>query len=184
MRTEEQYNKVAHQIAPQGMIWPSISDNSEIGKLWATVAKSLLDADTESGSMLDESYPDSTGIFLEDWTRVLGFPRCSISDLNDQQQRDANLAWLNISPYSNKQFFIDIAAVLGYTITIEDKNDDITLGAFEFRVTSSLTAPTTIFKVGQSKVGDKLVDSGSNDPLECLINFFAPAHTVPIFVYV
>lgn len=305
MSTESQYIKAVHQIAPQGMIWPDIADDSDIGKLFALIGETLFVADNNAANMLDESYPDFVGMFSDDWARVLGFPRCSISGLTAQQQRDANLAWLNISPYSNKQFFIDIAASLGYTITVEDLNDGTTydsstygaealtngdfesgtspwvlsnativngilslnngsasqtgviasgtvrvqvqvnnisgeiafyggtilsstisttglheieiasngadfivttIGAsdsadidfvsvrqktastgtfnpFEFVIRSTFDSPVTIFKVGQSKVGQKLVSGESNDPLECLINFFAPAHTKPIFVY-
>lgn len=183
MRTLEQYTGAIVKLAPQGMLWPSVSDDSELINLWATIAQSLLSADNAAAGMLNESYPDSIGSFLPDWTRVLGFPRCEIEGLSDQEQLNANLAWLNISEYSNKQFFIDIAATLGFTITVEDQNDDPVLNAFEFRVTSSLTAPTVYFKTGESVCGDKLVDTGNNDQLECLINFFAPAHTKPIFVY-
>lgn len=184
MRTLEDYRLAIIKLFPSGLIWPKTSDESNLVTLVDVIGNAMLTSDNDSLSMLNQLYPDSTGIFLEDFERVMSLPRPGITGQTRQQRRDVVLAWLNVSPTSEKQFFVDIAAVMGFSITVEDYGDDHTLGPFEWRVTSSLSAPVTVFKAGQSKAGDKLVDQGSNEPLESLINFFAPAHTVPIFNYV
>jgi uncharacterized protein YmfQ (DUF2313 family) len=181
--TVEQYRSAVFGLAPDGLLFPHTQDDSEVGELFSVIAQALVNVDGATKEIASELFPDRAGAFVWDWARILGFPRCEL-DLSTSQQREANLAWLNIGKYSTKQFFVDIAAIMGYTILVEDRNDDPTLGAFEFRVTSVATAPVTYFKSDISRAGDRLVDPGSNDPLECLINFFAPAHTTPIFNYV
>jgi uncharacterized protein YmfQ (DUF2313 family) len=297
MAATDQYKEAMHQLAPQGFVWPGVSEDSNIGNVWEAIGSSLLTADNDANTALDELFPDSTGIFLGDWERVLGFPRCDILGLTAQQRRDAHLAWLNISEFSDKDFFIEIAAIMGFTVSVYDdanRNDFLTLNAFfdsdtewtkgtgwsisggsaskvagtasdlgqtidrvfsgidyyvkftiENYVSGSITptvggtsgtaqsangtynetitaggagdvtlaadssfvgditqfelyfridpfvilvistsiAPVTVFMVGQSEVGDKLVAPGSNASLECLIEFFAPAHTQPTFIY-
>ena len=162
---------------------PSTAEDSEVGKLFETIGDALLQAENSANAILDELFVDSTGVFLEDWSRVLGFPRCGITTLTAQEQRDANLAWLNISKVSTKAFFVDIAAVMGFTITVEDKNDDITLGAFEWRVSSLLDAPIAsgYFRTGESRCGEALSGVASADALKCIMLFFAPAHTTIYF---
>jgi hypothetical protein len=90
---------------------------------------------------------------------------------------------INVNEFSNKQFFEDIAAILGFDIVVEDRDEDPSLGPFEFLVTTSSDLPSTSFRVGESRAGERLVNPGAQEPLEALIEFFAPAHTTPSFFY-
>jgi uncharacterized protein YmfQ (DUF2313 family) len=182
-RTSEQYRKALHGLAPQGLVWPEVADDSNLGKLWETIGDALLSLDNDSNSVLNDLFPDSVGTFLGDWSRVLGFPRFGFEDLTSSGQRDANLAWLNVNEFSNKQFFVDIAAILGFDIVVEDRDEDPTLGPFEFLITTSSDLPATFFRAGESRAGERLVNPGAQEPLEALIEFFAPAHTTPSFFY-
>jgi uncharacterized protein YmfQ (DUF2313 family) len=183
MGTSEQYRKAIHQIAPMGLTWPGVSEDSNIGKIWETIGDALLCAEVAADTLLNDSFPDSAGNFLSDWERVLGLPRSGITGQTAQERRDTVLAWLNISPYSNKQFYVDIALVMGFVITVEDRNDDPTLGAFEWRVNASADFPPVYFRTGESRVGEPLLNAGSIEALESLIEFFSPAHTTVAFNY-
>jgi uncharacterized protein YmfQ (DUF2313 family) len=184
MKTNEQYSDAIHKLAPSGFIMPAPQDDTNLSTLFSAFADALLAVDNEANDILSDTFPDSAGSFLTDWERVLGLPREGISGQTAQERRDVVLAWLNISPYSTKQFFIDIAAVMGFTITVEDKEDDAGLGDFEWRVITSSDLPVSYFRTGQSRCGEPLVNAGANEPLEALIEFFAPAHTTPSFQYV
>ena len=300
------YIKALFNLLPEGFVIPKEADNSELGGVLDVIAQSLQDAETAADSLRNDLFPDTVSPFTDDWHRILGFPRCGIVPATQQSKVDVNLAWLNINEFSNAQFYIDIAAVLGFTIIIEDlggattntiekiinggftadsdwtkgtgwaiaagvasksagtasnlsqadavvqtasydveftisnyvagsvtpsagsggtgtarsangtfsetivaaASDDFLLvadatfdadidnvsvkptipigglAAHQWRVISTFTAPTIVFKIGAGVMGDKLVDTGSNDPLECLIEFFAPAHTEVLFEYI
>ena len=185
------YTKALFNLLPAGFIMPQEADNSDMGGLIDVGADAMQAVETASNTVMDELFPDKVSAFTNDWHRVLGFPRCGITSSTQSQKVDANIAWLNIGELSDDQFFIDIAAVMGYTITISDVigSTGVSLGeaaltAHQWRVTSTLVAPTIIFKMGAGVMGDPLVDTGSNDPLECLIEFFSPAHTQVLFEYI
>jgi uncharacterized protein YmfQ (DUF2313 family) len=168
---------------PQGMIIPSSAEDSTIGELLEWIGSELLTAENAANDTLVEGFPSSTGEFLADWERVLGLPREGIVDQNVTERRDTVLAWLNISAFSNADFFVSIAAVMGFEIIVTDRADNPALSAFEWRVSTSADLPTTFFRTGQSRTGEALVDAGTVNALESLIEFFAPAHTTVLFSY-
>ena len=91
------------------------------------------------------------------------------------------------------QFFIDLAAQLGYTITITEfqpfqvsenavgdaLNGDPWIYAWQVNAPAGAIRE---FKVGESAVGDPLRNWG-DDLLECVIERLKPAHTHVIFAY-
>jgi uncharacterized protein YmfQ (DUF2313 family) len=183
MRTTEQYRQAIHELMPQGLTIPSSAEDSEIGELLEWVGEALLTAENAANDTLDDSFPSSAGNFLSDWERVLNLPRPGIVDQTASERRDVVLAWLNISQFSNKAFFVSIAAVMGFDIIVTDRADDPSLSAFEWQVNMSADLPVTYFMTGQGRVGEPLVDAGSVDALESLIRFFSPAHTTVSFNY-
>ena len=150
--------------------------------------------------------------WLEDYERAYGLPGdCRQPGLLLQER----LALLSIALVErsaiNRDYFIWLAAQLGYTITIEEFGG-FTAGfsAAGDRLTNSETLftagcragqplaqgapwqyvwvvhaqgePTTLFRAGVSAAGEPLV-SWSNQLLECAIRNAAPAHTVVHFAY-
>lgn len=183
MSTQSQYERAVNGLLPSGLIFPCVEEDSTLGKLLSTIAASVLASENATDATKEEMYPDIVGSFSDEWAAIAGFPRFGFEDLTAQQQRDAVLAWLNVNAFSNKQFFVDIAAIMGYEVIVEDRNDDTTIGDFEFIVTTSSDLPLVYFMTGQSTTGEPLVSTGSQEPLEALIEFFAPAHTTPAFFY-
>ena len=92
----------------------------------------------------------------------------------------------------SRQYYIDVAARLGYQITITefdtfeagDHAGDLVNGE-NWRYAWRVNAPEvtiTEFIAGGSSAGDPLRDWG-NEQLECVINRLKPAHTLAQFAY-
>lgn len=194
MATLEKYTTAQFKIAPTGFLMPTVSDDSDLKTLFETMSQSLLDAQTSADQELNDIFPDSAGNYMADWERVLGLPLAGLESLPTQQRLGMIKNWLNIDPLSNAEFFINIAAAAGYTITITEfepfragsgrAGESLGLGSdsyYYFQVNAP--ASTGIdFRAGESRVGERLVEYG-NDALETLIKFFAPAHAIVLFNY-
>jgi uncharacterized protein YmfQ (DUF2313 family) len=108
-----------------------------------------------------------------------------------EQRRNALVAKLTQLGGQSRQYFIDLAAALGYEITITEfqpftvnsgVNDPLcdTEWRFVWQVNAS---QDTIRRFSvQSGVNDPLASWG-NDQLECVINRLKPAHTIVLFAY-
>ena len=113
-----------YRLLPTGDAWPDYQEDTEIKNLITGIAQGVNDyVDTVKDTMA-QYYPGQPGIFVTDWEQVLGLPKCGQTGQTLQTRLAQILAMFRISPYSNAQFFIDIAEVFGYTITIVDNIPD------------------------------------------------------------
>ena len=189
MKTLEQYASALFKLFPQGYAVPEYADDSNLKTLFETIGHSLLAADYEADVILDNLFPDNAGIFLNDWERVLGLPLPGLESLTTTQRLGLIKTWLNIGELSNAAFFVDIAAAVGYTITVTEftpaSPPPAPAVATDACLYFQINAPAQTeqyFIAGVSRAGDVLVDYG-NDALEYIIKFFKPAHAVVIFDY-
>jgi uncharacterized protein YmfQ (DUF2313 family) len=93
------------------------------------------------------------------------------------------------------QYFIDLAAQLGYAVTIDEfsafrcdthRVDTEPLNSWEWDFVWRVNAPPvaiTYFRADESRVGEKLVTWSGTDRLECPIRKRKPAHTIVLFNY-
>lgn len=138
--------------------------------------------------LLDEDDPRTALLQIPAWERVLGS-----SALTDTASRRTFLAAkLNEVGGQSKQYFIDLAASLGYTITIDEfspatvMSDVMTMlfnteWRFVWRVNSTANS-----NYRQSTVMDTVMDafaSWGNADFEAAIREDAPAHTFVLFFY-
>ena len=105
-------------------------------------------------------------------------------------RRTAVVQKLRLRGSLTRQYFVDLAAAVGYTITIEEipPNDAGYGGAWDtiniWKVHVPIGAKEiTYFTAGDSGAGDLLTDWPSEDILENLFNDLKPAHTQVYFVY-
>ena len=148
-----------------------------------------------ANDLIGDAFPCSTSTLLPEWEASLGLPDPCTGQLPTLQQRVAAVcAKFAARGGQSIQYFTDLAASLGYTITIQQfqpfRVNINRVGqplyseawAYAFRV---VAPPTTItyFRVGQSVIGEPLRSWG-NELLECAIKALAPAHSVPIFAYI
>lgn len=146
--------------------------------------------------LLEEADPRTTDELFQRWERLAGLPDVCIpaEDLHIQQRRADLLARLLMQGGLSRAFFIDVTAVLGFVITIdeflpyrvEEPVEQPLLGEdwlFTWLVNTTLTGAEEPFRVEVSRVEERLVTWPVNDVLECLINRMAPAHTNVLFAY-
>lgn len=195
MQTLEKYTQAHFKSAPTGMLIPTYPDDSNLKRLFEVGGNALLQAETSADKMADEIFPDNAGAYLGDWERVLGLPLKGLEGLPTQQRLGMVKAWMNIGEYSNAAFFVSLAALAGYTITITEfepfrvgvsaAGESLSYGDKTYYYWQvNAPAETNIdFKCGASGAGERLVEYG-NTALETLIKFFSPAHTVVLFNYV
>jgi uncharacterized protein YmfQ (DUF2313 family) len=107
---------------PQGAIWQRDFGNPMV-QLFQGIAAFVASFLARCAQFLQiESYPPTSGALLPDWERVLGLPEpCYPPAQTIAERRAAVLEKLQRRPGGqSRQYFIDLAARLGYTITITE----------------------------------------------------------------
>lgn len=194
MRTAAEYVEQLKMLLPPGKAIPR-EPGTNIDLLLDGIAQELARLDARGIYLASDANPGSTTELLSDWERVAGLPDKCSGTLEDtlQGRRSALLAKLTSTGGQSVQYFIEVAASLGYDVTITEfhpfqagvshAGDPVSNGDWVY--TWRVNAPeTTIvpFRAGQSAAGEPLASWG-NDMLECKINKLKPAHTIVLFGY-
>lgn len=193
--TVEDYLQALIALAPKGDAWPLDEGDSTLRDLLYGLAEEWARLDARTQALLNEADPRTTTECIDDWERVLELPdNCGIAPDSLQKRRAAAAAKYGAIGGQTIDYFIQLAAIFGFTITIEEYRG-FRAGAgrcgeslapadviFYWKITAPLET-ISHFRPGASTAGDPLVGFG-NDALECLINKYKPAHTEPIFAYV
>lgn len=163
------------KLLPRGPLW-----NLPIGgvreRLLLAIADNLVATQSDEESILAEADPRTTAQLLPDWEATCGLPDgCLPGGGSTAQRRNAVVGRLNEVGGASKAYFIGLAAVYGYTITIDEP------ALHTWRVHSSLSAGL-VWSTCNGTCDDQLQTYGSTQ-LECLINRVKPAHTVVEFAY-
>lgn len=188
----DDYQAQIAALLPRGDAWPRALE-STLQQLLAALAGELARVDARSVDLENESDPRLTSELLPDWERVAGLPdACVQVPQTMQERRAALLARLTSSGGQSKAYYIELAARLGYGITIDEFKTEaaaITAGipytgtgwAHTWRVNAPQQSVRS-FRVGRSAVGEPLRSWG-NETLECALGHVKPAHTVLLFAY-
>ena len=188
------YREQLKALLPPGRAFPR-ERGSTLDALLDALAQELARVDVRSDELSRDAVPSLTAELLPDWERVAGLPdNCSGLLAETIQARRADLvSKLTSRGGQSPAYFIEVAAALGYDVTIEEfrpfragmsvAGDALTNGdwVFAWRI---IAPEETIryFLAGQSAAGEPLADWG-NAALECRLRKIAPAHTIPIFAY-
>ncbi len=179
-------------LLPTGMAWPREPD-AVLTQLLGALAEEFARVDGRGQTLRDEADPNATLELLPDWERVTGLPDpCVGEEQTLQARRNALLGRLAGLGGQSRQYFIDLAAALGYTVGITefrpfqvgDAVGDAVFGdgwRFVWRVDAP-TSTVTDFRVDQSSAGEALREWG-NDRLECVLSRERPAQTKLLFGY-
>lgn len=187
------YREALQALLPPGAAWTREAD-AVLTALLDALAQELARVDVRADGLFDEADPRTTAELLADWERVAGLPDSCVTTTQTTAERRATLVGkLTGLGGQSRQYFIDLAAALGYTVTITEHGpfrvgqnavgDPLNGDSWQFAWT--LNAPATTvreFAVGGSAVGDALRSWG-NTLLECAIRRFSPAHTTVLFSY-
>lgn len=190
----EQYRSQLQALLPIGAAWTR-EPQAVLTQLLDAFAQELARVDARAAVLVDEADPRTTSELLADWERAFALPGDCITTVQTAQaRRDALLSKMAGLGGQSIQYFIDLAARLGYTITISEYSpfkaglsqagDPLTNGdwAFAWRVSGTNATNVRTFKAGQGKAGEPL-GSSSNEALECVIRDAKPAHTFVSFAY-
>lgn len=190
------YARQLKHLLPPGAALDAPRD-SLISKCLTAIADELARVDARGVTLIEEWDPTTTLELLEDWERILGLPDSCITEIPDSvaDRRTAVLNKLVTRGGQSPQFYIDLCASLGLTVTITEfvtsvcksgraRSGDRCYGtdwAYTWLVNLPISAAAHNFHAGSS-AGETLGGIGNLD-IECIIQRAAPAHTVVLFAY-
>lgn len=191
--TDSQTTQMILGLFPKGLAWAKSTDS-----IFYKFAQALTDEaqrlQNRGYNLLEERDPRTTFELLPDWERVAGLPdACSPASPTLTQRRNAVALKITSFGAINRQFYIDLAAKLGFQISILEyrpfyagfakAGDPISNGNWIYAWTVVAPADTRkSFIAGGSSAGD-LLKYVANGPLECAISARKPAHTLVLFSY-
>lgn len=197
------YARQLKALLPRGAVW-KLEPESELSKLLTALAQELARVDGRAEDVVNEWDPRTALELLSDWEEMLGLPDDVFTEIPASvgERRTNILSRLLARGGASHQYFIDVAAVLGFTITISEytvsrsgtlKSGDPIYGiawAYAWLVTVDLSSTalegwegqTILFRSGQSVSGDP-IRSWNGPYLEALFRKLKPAHTLVLFEY-
>jgi uncharacterized protein YmfQ (DUF2313 family) len=192
--TPDDFTAGAQRSLPRGAAWPRDPD-ALLTSLTAALAARHADVHRRAVQLLEvESDPRQTVLMLPEWERAYGLPDpCTPLNATLQQRRAALVAKIVSVGGQSRAYFIEVAATLGYAITIEEFMPSLAgvarcgdrLRNISWRFAWRVHAPATTSwraRAGASRTGEHLGAHG-NGPLECVLNRLKPAHTILQFAY-
>ncbi|MBJ7537156.1 YmfQ family protein [Marinomonas transparens] len=186
-----QYQQTLLALLPQGSAWPRNPD-SELGKLMAGLAEELARIDQRALEVLNESHPSQAYETFAEWEEEYGLPDpCSGANPSFQERLAALLQTYRMQGSQNREFFIEMASIMGYEITITEYQTSMygerfggLYGGEDWAFTWQINAASINFKTRH--YGDpwgEAYRTWSNQRLECVFNRLKQAHTHLIFSY-
>lgn len=192
--TVSAYSEQLKALLPRGAAWAKQRTAMLISLLDALAVEAAR-VDERGLDLLDEMIPDRAVEMLAAWERVAGLPDDCVTDEVQtlESRRAALLTRLQSLGGQSVQYFIDLAAIFGFIVTVSEfqafragvsvAGDQLTNDGwiFYWQVNAPSTTVTS-FKVGVGSAGEPLRIWG-NDRLECLMTRYKPAHTTVVFAY-
>jgi uncharacterized protein YmfQ (DUF2313 family) len=189
------YARQLQRLLPPGILW-RLEPTSTLYKTLLAVSDTFARVHGRAATLIEECDPRTAFELLEDWERVLGLPDACLSEIPEtvSERRAAITQKYTTKGGQTKQFFIDLAATVGYTVTIDEfkvarsgrmRSGDRCYGtpwAYAWRVNVPAARTGGYLHAG-SLAGDYLGPTGGVADIECVINRAAPAHTYVLFAY-
>ncbi len=195
-RSVEDYRDMMLALLPQGDAWPR-EPNSEWGKLFHGFADECGRIDVRHDQLLLEMNPATCVELLPEWEEDFGLPGGCMIGVGQTftQRRNALVAKYKLIGNQSKQFFIDVAAGLGYTITITEYSaanpgpythtpTGLPISGDDWNYVWRINAPeiTVQSRLSGSPIGEPYSTVG-NKLLECTLYDLAHDHRVLFFNY-
>lgn len=192
--TADNYLRQLQALLPQGPAWPR-EDGATVTKLLDSWSVELARVDARIEALLNEADPRVTSELLADWELLAGLPDpCVTSAQTIEQRRLALVSKLTNLGGQSKQYFINLAASMGYAgATIDEYrpmncNDDCNDALYStddrFFWTINLPSTAGVFVMNCNGTCNDALQAWGDEAIECRINKYKPAHTTAIFAYV
>lgn len=194
--TKDDYLKTLQSLLPSGRAWTRDPD-ATLTDVLSVFAFALAQVDRQAHAVLAEADPRTLNLSLEDWETNLGLPdSCSQLDATVRERIDAVIEKYTRGGGLSVPYYIDLAAALGYEITIEEFSpfefgishcggDDV-LADEDIRYMVYINVagvPVQPFEFGISACGEALLDWSGASELECIIKKLQPSEAVVYFNY-
>lgn len=192
--TTADYQSALLSYFPRGRAWQTEDDNPRT-KLALALARSYQRVDASAVALLAGGFPATALELLPEWEASLGLPdNCTIGEIYTiERRRQAVVSRLVGRGALSKQFYISVAGMLGYDITIEEFRPARAgfsvcgepVNGQDWPFTWRVNARLTTFVQARSGVtycGEPLATWG-NKILECAINKLSPPFTLLLFGY-
>lgn len=144
----------------------------------ALEGEQLDEAVARAEALLLEMFPDTTAELVSHWERLLAVTAGVDEPLQQRQARVVTL--LRAVGSMTAAYYVDLAAALGYTVTIDEPF--ATEGPHVWRITVA-DQPLYEFYCGESCSGELLLDWPSATAMEGLFQDLKPAHSRLIIAY-
>jgi len=178
-------------LPPSDVLDKSVDSN--LSKLLDAMAEEFARLDSRVDVLISEADPRTATEMLGDWERELALPGdCAPLEPSLMGRRDAVHSKLTERGGQSRQYFIDIAARLGFTITITEFRPfvasslagEVISNGTDWMYTWQVNAPAATVRpfVAGSGAGEALASWG-NALLQCAISEDKPAHTHVNFAY-
>ena len=192
MHNAADYQQQLNALLPPGVLWEALRQDETAQALLLALADEFARLDGRATELLKELDPRTTYELLDEWEAFAGLPDTCTGTQEQLSERQESLhEKLTGIGGQSRQYFIALAARLGYTITIDefsipDVNADANIivygiaWAYAWRVNGPLNQVT---KADANMLASEPLATWATTALECVIRRLAPAHTVPIFAY-
>ncbi|HWF01542.1 MAG TPA: putative phage tail protein [Caulobacteraceae bacterium] len=165
-------------LMPRGRVWPR-GPGAVQALVLAALAMTPARLGQSAGALISGAFPSTAGEMLPEWEGALGLPDPCAGPAPTLQARQSQVvAKLINSGGQSVTFFVQLAAALGYAITITEFSG---AQAHHWQVNCPQVQAIR-FRAGQSTAGEPLL-SGGSAVLECVINELKPAQTTVSFLY-
>jgi len=192
--TEAEWTRTLLDLLPRGVVWPR-DPGTTLMRFWSAVAIEPTRIQARDCDLLAESYPCGAVELLPDWEAAVGLPNeCTEgADWTVAERQALVCAWLAMQGGQSRAYYIWLANLFGYTITITE-HFPYKVGLAEAGCASTMAdcifwwtvtvegVPLTLPIAGCRAAGEPPCGSGASI-IECLIRLFAPAHTIVTFRY-
>ena len=192
-RTADEYKEQLKALLPPGRLWDALREQGTVADgLFGAMAEEFARIDQRADDLLAEADPRTTIELLTGWEGWAGLPDTCTGDLDTLQERhNALVSKLTTTGGQSREYFIELAAALGYEITISEF-DPFTcespctdpLCDDDWRFVWRVNAPeTTIIEFTCESPCTEPLRSWGNKPLECAIREVLHAHRYVMFGY-
>lgn len=183
--TAEDYAQVLADLLPWGWAWPR-DPRSVLMRVFAGLAVEYSRVHGRDCALLAESYPGTAVETLTDWERITGLPDDCLPGSNSLQRRRAAVLFkLAMRGGASPDYFIYLAKLLGYNITITEFEDPVKL---PFRANENHAGQMLVgwnwrypFRASLNRAGDRLWDEGYGEYWRYVWQVNAPEVTMLYF---
>lgn len=205
-RTAPEYAAMLKALLPRGMAW-ALRPLSVLSRTLDATAEEPARIDADAHRLIKESNPLTAWDAMDEWEQNMGLPdACSQTGATMQERRDAVIAKFTDSGREDLAWWHELAATLGYEITIEEFSPFV-CGIAEFGDADAYGQehPRTgrfgpeeirywwnvivhgprfiLFRCSESSPPDRFGDFRTAQDLECIMQRDKEAHNVLTFEY-